>query len=78
MGYHFGKDLQNTLDVPIGLVHANQGSTAAEYWVKQEVLKNDTTLKYLRDEFQYQLDNHDRLEVEFRKRIVEWKKRYPD
>jgi sialate O-acetylesterase len=78
VGYDFGKELQKTQEVPIGLIHANQGSTPAEFWVKREVLKNDRTLKYLWDEFQYQLDNYDRLNKEFRQKLVEWKKRYPN
>src|SRR5262249_49380942 len=32
VAYHFGKDLQKALDVPVGIIHTSWGGTAAEQW----------------------------------------------
>ena len=36
MGYYYGKELHESLDVPIGLVGANWGGTVAETWMSLE------------------------------------------
>lgn len=33
VGYYFGRDLQNSLKVPVGLIHAAVGATSLQYWV---------------------------------------------
>lgn len=38
VGYHFGRNLNKALDVPVGLINSNVGGTAAERWTRQEVL----------------------------------------
>jgi sialate O-acetylesterase len=38
VGYYFGRDLQRNLGVPVGLIQASWGGTAAEEWVAAEVL----------------------------------------
>lgn len=38
VGYFFGRDLYEELDVPIGLVHSSWGGTRAEPWVPREAL----------------------------------------
>ena len=41
VGYGFGKELQETLGVPIGLVDASYGGTFIEGWMKKEVIDAD-------------------------------------
>ncbi|NND33552.1 MAG: hypothetical protein HKN76_13255 [Saprospiraceae bacterium] len=41
VGYHFGKYLQDQLNVPIGLIQAAWGGTAAEVWTPREVIDGD-------------------------------------
>jgi len=38
VGYYFGRDLQATLKVPVGLIHTSWGGTAAEEWTSVPVL----------------------------------------
>jgi sialate O-acetylesterase len=45
VGYFFGKQIQQTLNIPIGLINSNWGGTPAETWTPTEVINNDTTLK---------------------------------
>ena len=44
VGYFFGRQIHQTLDVPVGLIDNAWGGSAAEAWVKREVLEAD--LKY--------------------------------
>lgn len=44
IGYFFGKNLQEELDVPIGLINSNWGGTAAEVWTPEEAIKNNPLL----------------------------------
>jgi Domain of unknown function (DUF303). len=41
VGYFFGRHLQKSLDVPIGLVNTNWGGTPAEAWTDDETLRSD-------------------------------------
>lgn len=43
--YFFGRELQSKLDVPIGLIHASWGGTAAEVWTDEAVIEADQDLK---------------------------------
>ena len=38
VGYHFGKNLHDVLDIPIGLISCNWGGSAAEAWVSRDLL----------------------------------------
>lgn len=43
-GYFFGKKLQQQLQMPIGLIHANWGGTAAETWTPKEKIEDESDL----------------------------------
>ncbi|MFI3306181.1 MAG: sialate O-acetylesterase [Rikenellaceae bacterium] len=38
-GYFFGKTLQESLDIPIGLISVNRGASTIETWMSREVLE---------------------------------------
>lgn len=38
VAYYFGKNLQSSLGVPIGLIHTSWGGSPAEVWMSQDVL----------------------------------------
>jgi sialate O-acetylesterase len=38
VAYFFGKDLQETLDVPVGMIHTSWGGSFVEAWISNEVL----------------------------------------
>lgn len=46
VAYHFGRKLQKTLGVPVGLIHTSWGGTPAEAWTSQEALEAEPSLKY--------------------------------
>jgi sialate O-acetylesterase len=45
VGYYFGRDLQKSLGVPVGLINSNIGGTTAERWLSKEVLEGNEELK---------------------------------
>ncbi len=44
VGYYFGCELREALDVPVGLIHCAWGGTTAEAWTGAEVFATDATL----------------------------------
>ena len=45
VGYFFARDLQKTLNVPIGLVHSSWGGTHSETWTSREAIASDAALR---------------------------------
>ncbi len=44
VGYYFGRELHQQLNIPIGLIFSGIGASAAQAYVPKEVLQNDTML----------------------------------
>ncbi|MFM8634450.1 MAG: sialate O-acetylesterase [Planctomycetia bacterium] len=49
VGYFFGRQLHQTLGVPVGLINNAWGGSAAEAWVKREKIASHPTLKAIHD-----------------------------
>ena len=45
VGYYFGRELEEALQVPIGLINASWSGTAAETWISQPTLDADPEFK---------------------------------
>lgn len=76
VGYHFGKYLQQELDVPIGLVSSNLGATAAEVWMSNETLLE---FEQFRPEIKKIVDrgkNFAELRQDFEKKKEKWEKKH--
>lgn len=41
VGYFFGRELHNELNVPVGLIHSSWGGTVAETWISPRTISND-------------------------------------
>ncbi|MFV0590785.1 MAG: sialate O-acetylesterase [Draconibacterium sp.] len=52
VGYLFGRELSEKLNVPIGLIHTSWGGTVAETWTSAETIKDDPDLSKPFDELQ--------------------------
>jgi sialate O-acetylesterase len=51
-GYFFGRELHQSLKVPIGLVNSSVGGTAIESWTSTEVMKDKAELKPMFEQWQ--------------------------
>ncbi len=47
VGFFFGRVLHKTLDVPVGLINNAWGGSAAEAWVRRDLLESDPRFKLL-------------------------------
>lgn len=47
VGYFFGRDIYDHINVPIGLISSNWGGTPAESWTRKEVLEKDADLNQI-------------------------------
>jgi len=45
IGYFFGNNLQQGLNMPVGLINSNWGGTPAEVWTPKQLIDNDPDLK---------------------------------
>ena len=45
VGYFFGRNLQQNLNVPIGIIEVAWGGTPAEVWVRSDLVESDPLLK---------------------------------
>lgn len=45
IGYFFGKNLNQKMNIPIGLINSNWGGTPAETWAPEYVIENDKIIK---------------------------------
>jgi sialate O-acetylesterase len=58
VGYFFGRDLNKSLNVPIGLIHTSWGGTRAEAWTSAKVLSADPTYKGEVEKFRKAVDRY--------------------
>ena len=68
VGYFFGRDLQASLGVPVGLIHTSWGGSPAEAWMRQAVLEADVDFKT-----KY-LDTYPEAQRAFAEDLAKWEK----
>lgn len=74
VGYYFGRQLHQTLDVPVGLIDNAWGGSAAEAWVRRDVLESAGTYDELLakwDETAKTYD-HDKAVQQWKERVAKW------
>jgi len=59
VGYFFGRQLHETLDVPIGLIDDAWGGSACEAWVRRDLLEKDSKYAKLIADWQEREKNYD-------------------
>src|SRR3954447_1326499 len=77
VGYFFGRQLHQTLDVPIGLIDDAWGGSACEAWVRRDLLEKDEKYKTLIARWEQLEKNLGAVdsataEADYQKRVAEW------
>jgi sialate O-acetylesterase len=72
--YFFGRNLYETLNVPIGLIDSSWGGTPAEAWTSASALANDPELKPLLDAWQHDVADYPNLFEQFQHELERWEK----
>lgn len=77
VGYYFGRQLEQTLDVPIGLIDNSWGGSSAEAWVNRDVLResgkfDELLARWKHTEGTY---DHDKAMAQYRDNLAAWKKK---
>ncbi len=75
VAFHFGKNLHDALDVPIGLINTSFGGTPAEAWAEASVLRKERSLSPLLQQWRKRIDAFDpeRAKKEFEADLARWK-----
>lgn len=76
VGYFYGKVLHTMLDVPVGLINDAWGGSAAEAWVRRDVLEKDARFKGLMDGWvQREKDlSSEKAKQDYDKAMADWNK----
>jgi len=72
VGYCFGRQLHQTLGVPVGLINNAWGGSAAEAWVKRDKLAAHESLKAIHERWKDEEANYETAKAEFEKKMAEW------
>ena len=74
VGYYFGRQLHQTLDVPIGLIDNAWGGSAAEAWVPWESLEGEALYEPLVQKYRDLESNYDHAAVQanYQTRLEQW------
>ncbi|MCC9604192.1 sialate O-acetylesterase [Stieleria sp. JC731] len=76
VGYFFGRQLHQTLGVPVGLIDNAWGGSSAEAWVKRDLLEADDTYDALmaRWEQTEATYNHEAETKKYKEKLAAWQK----
>ena len=75
VAYYFGKALQKSLDVPVGLIHTSWGGSPAEVWMREQVLADNAAYKRdILDAYPGQLKQYEAAVAQFEKEEAEAKR----
>jgi sialate O-acetylesterase len=73
VAYYFGRDLQKTLDVPIGLINTSYGGTVAEAWTSRPTLEAVADFKPILDRREQAFANFPKAKEQYEKQLADWK-----
>lgn len=73
VGYLFGRQIHQTLGVPVGLINNAWGGSAADAWVKREKLAAHPTLKAIHEKWLKTEEGMPAALADFEKKLAAWK-----
>jgi sialate O-acetylesterase len=72
-GYYFGVELQQALNVPIGLINSSYGGSQAEAWTPVEYLLASADLKPTVDRTKLWNEERPRVKAEYETQLTQWR-----
>jgi sialate O-acetylesterase len=74
VAYYFGRDIQQKLDVPLGLIEADWGGTPADAWTSLHALSADAALMPVFSEWSHMNDGRATVMLQRKKLDREWER----
>jgi sialate O-acetylesterase len=72
VGYYFGRDLQQTLKAPVGIIHSSWGGTAVETWTSKETLDSVPEFKIGAEKSEDNLRTYSRRVRTYLRAFADW------
>ena len=72
VGYFFGRDLHNALDVPIGLIDSSKGASPAEAWTSRDALERMTEWRPVMDLLPKLIANSAKQAADYKTNYNKW------
>jgi sialate O-acetylesterase len=76
VGYHFGKDLQQALSAPVGLISTSWGGTPVEAWTSREALQKDPDLRQGSEQVIAELEAFPARQSRYAAQLKAWEQKY--
>jgi sialate O-acetylesterase len=73
VGYFFGRELHQQLDVPIGLIHTSWGGTPAEAWTRRDVLESEPDCAPILQRFDEAMAKYPEAKKKYDESVIKWK-----
>lgn len=70
--YFFGRQLYQSLHVPMGLIESDWGGTPAQSWTSKEALAAEPALKFISDDWERTLANYPAAKERYDKQLATW------
>jgi sialate O-acetylesterase len=74
VGYFFGRQLHQTLGIPIGLINDAWGGSACEAWIRQDLLAADSKYAPLLEKWAETMKNYPKVKDEYKAKYDAWQK----
>lgn len=72
VGYYFGRQLRQTLDVPVGLIDDAWGGSACEAWVRRDILASHEQFKPLLERWEQIEQAYPKAKADYDAKMAEW------
>jgi sialate O-acetylesterase len=75
VGYFFGRQLHQTLDVPVGLINDAWGGSACEAWIRRDILAADDRYRPLMERWEQTEKTYDPAKdaADYQTKMAKWK-----
>lgn len=75
VGFHFGLEIHQTLEVPVGIIHHARGGVPAESWMSMETLKSRPIYSNIIQDYEKVSAKYPALKEKYDKEMAEWQKK---